>query len=160
MWKVFIPISRQVSGSAMQLVRRERSPSVRTGSKITSDSVILGWLWYKLIHCVVWIWAFICMQNGSLSVSPFTFSVVVAFMLYHCRVLNHHHSAHGLFTSHSSPSSLMLLFVELNIEKFACCLSLASICHATAWLGEGQWNCADFRCIHGVNNNWDTLCSG
>lgn len=40
------------------------------------------------------------------------------FMLYHCRVLIPHlHPAHGLFTSHSSPSSLMLLFVELNIEK-------------------------------------------
>lgn len=38
--------------------------------------------------------------------------------LHHCRLLIPHlRAAHALFTSHSSPSSLMLLFVELNIEK-------------------------------------------
>lgn len=40
------------------------------------------------------------------------------FMLYLFRVLIPHlHSVHGLFTNHSSPSSLKLLDVELNIEN-------------------------------------------
>lgn len=81
--------------------------------------------------------------------------------LHHCRLLIPHlRAAHALFTSHSSPSSLMLLFVELNIEFFLPCLSTASIFHAVAWLAASQWNCADFRCIHCVNNNWDALRCG
>ncbi len=65
-------------------------------------------------------------------VSVFTFLVSGTFMLHHCKVsIPHLLSPHGLFTSRSSPSSLMLLFVELNIENLFC-LSTASIFHAMA----------------------------
>lgn len=54
------------------------------------------------------------------------------FVLYHFRVLIPHlHSVYGLFTSHSSPSSLKLLDVELNIENLFF-LSTASIFYALA----------------------------
>lgn len=53
------------------------------------------------------------------------------FSSWHLVLIPHLHSAHGLFTSHSSPSSLMLLFVELNIGNLFC-LSTESIFHAMA----------------------------
>lgn len=49
----------------------------------------------------------------------------------------HLHSAHGLFTSASSASSLMPLYVKLNIENVFC-LSTASIFHALTWLGASR----------------------
>lgn len=82
------------------------------------------------------------------------------FMLYHFRVLIPHlHPVHGLFTSHSSPSSLKLLDVELNIENLFF-LSTAFIFYTMAWLGVSQWNCTHFRCIHWINKNWNTLLFG
>lgn len=104
--------------------------------------------------CWGWMLALFASKMENDLLSAFTFLVSGTFMLYHCGVLIPHlHPAHGLFISHSSPSSLMLLFVELNIENLLC-VSTASIFHAMAWLGASQWNCADFRCIHRVNNNW------
>ena len=72
----------------------------------------------------------------------------------------HLHHAHGLFTSHSSPSSLMLLFVELNIENLFC-LSTAFIFHAIAWLGVSQWNCAYSLpvCLPSKQPRCPSLCS-
>lgn len=61
-------------------------------------------------------------------------------------------SSHGLFTRCASPSSLMLLFVEFNIENVFC-LSTVSIFNALLWRVGRSWNQEDFRCIHLINHN-------
>lgn len=119
---------------------------------LVCDSTHLCYHWHLSFTEVRLSFNVVCRQNGDIRLICLflPFLVSSTFMLYRCRVfIPHLYSAHGLFT-HSSPSSLMLLFVKLNIEKLSC-LSTASIFHAMAWLEFSQWNCADFRCTHRVN---------
>lgn len=78
-----------------------------------------------------------CWQNGGDCLfSPFLGSA--AFLLCHCKVLIPHlHFVHGLFTSHSPPSSLMLFFVICWLENRHLVLFAHSIYISSKYLIRG-----------------------